>query len=110
MLGTETLTNTFPKQELAWAEAEKEKALESGWKIHIAIIVPDRIPNSQVHSQAKLKPLIPEAHENHELLPGTAAIYTQSQKPAGAHGKFLILSARWQQRSKATPARTGLQQ
>lgn len=78
--------------------------------IYIAIIVPDKVPNSQLHSQAKLRPLIPEAHENHELLPGAAAIYTQSQKPATAHGKFLILSARWQQRSKATPTRTGLQQ
>lgn len=59
--------------------------------IYIATLAPDKVPNSQVHPQAKLRPLIPEAHENHELLPGTAAIYTQSQKPATAHGKFLIL-------------------
>lgn len=47
--------------------------------IYIAITVPDKVPNSQVHSQAKLRPLIPEAHENQTFARNCCYLYPESK-------------------------------
>lgn len=39
-----------------------------------------QVSNLQIYAYAKLMPLVPKAHADHELLPRTAAIYTQGVK------------------------------